>query len=61
MEEKLKAIIEAHIKDLKKDFAERSEADFEEQKPFTDADIRLCAYEDVVENVKYIMSDVAYL
>ena len=54
MQEKLKEIVEAEVKKIDEEFNEFSEC------PYTAEETRLIVFENIVDSLKYIMSDVAY-
>lgn len=54
MQEKLKEIVDAEVKKIDEEFNEFSEC------PYTPEETRLIVFENIVDSLKYIMSDVAY-
>jgi len=54
MQDKLKEIVDAEVKKIDKEFNEFSEC------PYTPEETRLIVFENIVDSLKYIMSDVAY-
>ena len=54
MQEKLKEIVDAEMKKIDEEFNEFSEC------PYTVEETRLIVFENIVDSLKYIMSDVAH-
>jgi hypothetical protein len=50
----MEELIEETVKKVKKSWEENGVDEY------TEEDVRLCVYEDLRDNLKYIMSDVSY-
>ena len=50
------------MEELIEEFVEKVKKSWEENgvDEYTEEDVRLCVYEDLRDNLKYIMSDVSY-
>jgi predicted HTH transcriptional regulator len=50
----MEELIEMYVEKVKKSWEENGVDEY------TEEDVRLCVYEDLRDNLKYIMSDVSY-